>query len=124
MKAGAVVIEVSALSDADLVQIIAQAAAELQQRAGAARRALRVEHPAPAPQPAAGTVLAPNDAAERFIVAMLKRLKAGELVRAAEKDRYAQIAQAHAAWIEVMEIPRSLRHGAADAWVEYGRLPK
>ena len=105
-------IDLKALSDLEIAQLLKAAAAEL-----AARLA-----PAPAEQASATAAPAPPEPGARdkdFALMIARKLRKGQYILAAERERVAEIAQQFPAWVELQEMPTT---SSAGEWKRQGEF--
>ena len=111
------VIDLHSLPSEDLAQLIVEAATLLAERSPSIRLGVKTTH-----EPAVDYVTAPTATDQRFLATVLTSAKKGEVVRAAEKDRYAGLARDCPAWFAHKGYPASLRGSGARDFQAYGKV--
>lgn len=108
-------ISVGALTNKQLADFIAAASAELARRAD-----FRIEQ---APEPTEDkTIFSPNGDDMAFVRWALMAVKSGELIVAAEKTKYEELAERYKSWFSMKQYPASLRGRSAEPFRKYGRF--
>lgn len=111
-------IDFAKLTNDALLSVISGASAELTKRAN--QPTIRVESSSDVVE----KIISPPAADEfDFIRWALSATKSGGLVRATEKDRYAELSKKYPAWFSHKKLPSSLRGSGPDKFIKYGRIP-
>lgn len=110
-------INLTEMTSTQLSELIAKAAAELAQRC--ATRPVKIWKSEPPPALIAS---APGADDQNFVRVILTAVKAGRVVKASDKDSYAEIAKKFPAWFAHKKYPPGLRSGNEARFKEFGIL--
>jgi hypothetical protein len=110
-------INLTEMSSAQLSELIAKAAAELAQRCS--NRPAKIWKTEPPP---ALVAAAPGANDQNFVRVILTAVKAGRIVKANDKDSYAEIAKKFPDWFAHKKYPPGLRRGNEARFKQFGIL--
>lgn len=106
-------IELEKLSTADLSKLISAAMNEYQRRLSAPTFVAT-------PEPQAAAVISPTEADKAHVLACLRLLKTGGLIRAVDVREYRRIANEFPDWMQQKRYPNDVRGSVARRFIDFG----
>ena len=110
-------IDLLALTNVQLAQLITDAAAVISNRALSQKTLFLEQKPE-----IVRVVNTPGEEDLHIVKTVLQKVKNGSLVRASEKDVYAQIVSKFPEWADSKKYPRNLRGSSERHFREYGHI--